>query len=149
MIIKKGKPIPDDNHLIRRVPSSRLRKDPNGNVIGILWQAFQLRPGEASLSANRLEHFTGDMERRISLMVNDFRKTLTLKPKDGFAIGNVAKIKDQCAIRNSKIYVVSDPRKSIPSHVSLNGWPEAAELLEIIAAEAWNDWRLNKDIPDL
>lgn len=148
MHLKKGNSVPDDNHLIRRIPWNKLLKDEHNNVLGCLGEAFRLRDGEPSLSANRLEYFTGTQNDQIIHAVKELRGTFKIKPKDRFAIGKAVAIKAVCAEKNRKIRIISAPTKEIASHVSISSWPDDdMELLEIIAAEAWGQLVANSDIP--
>jgi hypothetical protein len=49
--------LPDDHRVVRYVPWSRLRRDEDDNVIGVLGVAFKLRDGEEYLSATWAEFF--------------------------------------------------------------------------------------------
>src|SRR5271169_6779329 len=96
--MKKGgrsKNLPDEDHVIRYVPWTRLLKDEDENVIGFLPQAFQLRADEDYLSVNWLQYYDGDREAQIRLSVWAIRSTFekSLGAKSAFAIGNVAKVK--------------------------------------------------------
>lgn len=158
MALKKRTLIPDDNHLIRRIPWNNLLKDEQDNVIGILGEAFKRRNGESYLSANQLEHFSGIYDEQIINAVKEIRKILKVRPKNGFAIGRVGNIKSACAEKTRKIYVVSWPTKGTTSdgqpykndsHVAINSWPDDdMELLDLIASDAWGHLVLNNTISD-
>ena len=49
--------VPNDSHVMRYVRKRHLRRDENGNVLGILPQALELREGEEYLSVTWLENF--------------------------------------------------------------------------------------------
>ncbi len=158
MKLRKNSPIPDNNHIIRYISPNKLRKDENDNIIGILGEAFKLRDGEASLSANHLEHFSEPHNEQITHAVKEFRKHFNAKPNAGFAIGQVCDIKQTCLTeRNIKIYIVSSPTKKYDlegnpykneSHVDVKSIPsDDTGLLDLLANEAWGHLVLNKAIP--
>lgn len=155
---KKHPPIPDDHHIARHVPWNKLRKDHNDNVIGVLGEAFQLRPTERYLSATHLECFPGTYDQQKELIVKEVRKYFNVKPKSYFAIGKVGDIKALChKERNLKLRIVSFPTNcrtlsgspfKNKSHVSIAPLPsEDMKLLELIASEVWNDLIANNSIP--
>ena len=57
--------LPDEHHVMRYVPWTRLRKDEDDNVLGFLGDAFKLKPNEDHLSVNWLEYFDGDRDMKI------------------------------------------------------------------------------------
>jgi len=89
--------LPNEHHVVRYVPWSRLRKDEHDNVIGVLGAAFRLRADESYLSATWAEHF-GDNQNNIANTVVAIRASrITVTPRSGFAIGNVGRVKDACS----------------------------------------------------
>lgn len=56
----RGERIPDSDHIARHVPWSKLRKDEDDNVLGVLGEAFRRREGEGALSVNWVEYFEGE-----------------------------------------------------------------------------------------
>lgn len=131
--------LPDEDHVVRHVPPSLLERDPDTDeVCGCFPQAFALRPGEDYLSASWLEHFGGTHEDRIKLTVTAFSAVRSVKAKHGFAIGNVAQIKDACAEYQLKIRVCHEPNGN-PAYTAVRRYKDEAELLELLAAEAWAD----------
>jgi hypothetical protein len=142
--------IPTEDHVIRIVPWARLRKDADFNVVGIEAAAFRLRDKEPYLSATWLEFFKGSPRaKRLHAAVRAIRKSnMRPTPKSGLAIGNVAKIVNQCASRNRRIRVIHEPEDDNRAHVALRQWPSDDEqLLELLARDAWSELVLNKDIP--
>lgn len=157
MALKKNTAIPDDNHLLRHIPWSKLRKNENDEVVGILGEAFKMRENEKYLSATLLEHFSGTQKEQIDLAIKEVRKYYNVKPKNGFAIGNVKNIKTVCAEkRNLKVRIVSFPTNttaldSAPykneSHVAVHSLPaDDTELFELLATEAWSHLVLNSSV---
>jgi hypothetical protein len=144
----KGQKLPPDEHVVRYVPWSKLRKDENDNVLGILGEAFKLRPDEKALSTTWLEYFYGDRVSQIVASVRAIRAS-HLKPggKSGFAIGNVGAITAPCADRKHKIRIVHDPKNDNKAHTSVRQFPrEDILLLELLAADAWSELVLNATV---
>lgn len=153
MIIKKNQPIPDDNHIIRYVPWSKLRKNENDEVIGILGEAFKPRQKDSGgLSATWIEYFKDcDHETRISSAIRVLRNSkLEVKPKSGFAVGNVENIKSICKnYKSIEVNVVYKPTSFNDAHVEVRRLPQDdTELHELLAEDAWSDLVLNSNIPD-
>lgn len=144
----KVRKLPPEHHVVRYIPWSKLRKDENDKVLGVLGVAFQLRPGERALSATWLEYFAGEREVQIIAAVHAVRAS-DLKPgaKSGFSIGKVAVITTACANRGHKVRIVHEPGVDNKAHVAVRRMPgDDAELLEILAAEAWAELVLNSEI---
>ena len=141
--------IPPDNHVVRYVRKRLLRRDEDGNVLGILPQALALREGETYLSVTWLEHFTADYEQALVEAVEAIRRQLDVKNNDGFAIGVVGKIFDTCESLNVKVRVLHEPITPINTgHSALRGVPpDNEQLLDLLAAQAFVDARLNSAIP--
>jgi hypothetical protein len=153
MALKKNSPIPDDNHIVRQIPWTKLRKDENDNVIGILGEAFKMRESESYLSANWLEYFSGSFDEQVISTIQEIRKCVTVKPKSGFAIGKVEAIKNICSEKkNCKIRIVYSPSKTKAgyenfTHVAVQSLPEEdMELFELLATEAWDHLVLNSSV---
>eukprot|EP01037_Dinobryon_pediforme_P014137 gene14137-14256_t len=51
--------LPSDSHVIRYVPWAKLRKDEDDKVIGVNWDAFQMRAVDNDLSITWAGYFTG------------------------------------------------------------------------------------------
>lgn len=146
MTLKKGDPIPNDNHLIRHVSPGRLRKDEQMNVVGILPQAFKMGNTHSYLSANWLEFFPGGFKQQVISAVQEIRESVVVRDGSGFAIGKVEDIKTLCQTRKHRIYITLYPTQKSKSHVAIKSYPkEDDELFELLAAEekAWGHWVLN------
>ena len=143
--------LPDSDHVVRYVPWSRLRKDENDNVIGVLGAAFRLRDGEDYLSATWAEFFRGTHNERVSLAVKAIRASkVDVKPRSGFAVGNVGRVKSTCLAdeRKHKIRVIHEKTDDNQAHTALRFWPRDNEqLLELLAESEWSTTVLNKDVP--
>ncbi|KAB2849974.1 MAG: hypothetical protein F9K44_06295 [Hyphomicrobiaceae bacterium] len=144
----KGQKIPPEHHVVRYVPWGKLRKDENDNVLGVLGEAFRLRPNESALSTTWLEYFAGNRSTRVTAAIKAIRAS-NLKPggKSGFAVGNVAAITTTCANRHHKIRIVHEPENDNQAHTSVRRFPrEDPELLELLAIGAWSELALNTNV---
>jgi hypothetical protein len=149
---KKNSKIPINNHVIRYVPWSKLRKNEDDEVIGILGEAFKLRENEKSLSATWLEYFQHTIrEDQIVEAVKAMRAngSPVVKPKSGFALGKVNDIQSACIERKVKnVRIVYSPSDNNEAHVSVRSLPgDDSRLLELLAEEAWAELILNSSIP--
>src|SRR6266436_2913290 len=90
--------LPPEHHVVRYVPWARLRKTDEDEVVGVLGKAFKLRPEEDYLSATWLEYFRGSSrETNVASSVRTIRASnIDVRPKSGFAIGNVGRVRDTC-----------------------------------------------------
>lgn len=148
-VLKKGKDLPNEHHVMRRVPWSKLRKDEDENVIGFLPQAFELRPDEPYLSVNWLEYFDGDHEQRIKEAVNAFRKKFTVGKKTVFGVAQVGKVKEICRANGTTVRLVYAPTTDHPSHVAIKNFPrDDLALLEAMATDAFVDSVRSADVID-
>jgi hypothetical protein len=143
--------LPDEHHVLRYVPWTKLRRDEEDNVIGVLGIAFRLREDEEYLSATWMEFFPGAKAVSAEAAIKAIRASkLTVTAKSGFALGNVKVIKDACEAnaRRHKIRIIHEEADDNRAHAALRGWPHDNEdLLSLIADEVWSETILNKDIP--
>lgn len=147
---KKGFSLPDTDHVMRHVPSSRLRRDENDNIMGFLPQAFELRPGEKSLSVNWLEFFDGDHNVRIKKAIHDLRAAKNIGTKSAFGIGRVDNIKTTCGKSQATVKIVYAPTKDNYSHSEIRRIPRDNLFLpEALATEAFVDLVRNLDIEEI
>ncbi len=146
--MRKGLKLPAEHHIVRYVPFSKLRKDENDKIIGVLATAFALRKGESALSVTYLEYFPGSKMEQIRGAVWAIRASdLGAGGKSGFATGNVEAVYNTCINRNHKIRIVYEPVNDNKAHSTVRRLPrDDAELLEILAAETWAELVLNSDI---
>ena len=146
--------LPPDHHLVRNVPWGKLRKDENDpeKVIGVLGEAFKMRPVEQTLSTTWLEYFAGTRQQQVYGAIRAMRaSSLDIKTNSGFAVGNVGNIAAAAAARDYSIRVLHEPTEDNKAHVALRRWPRDDMLLfELLAAEAWSELVLNNspDIPN-
>jgi hypothetical protein len=143
--------LPSEHHVVRYVPWTRLRKDEEENVIGVLGAAFRLRDGEDYLSATWAEYFPGAHPQCIEAAVKAIRKSnIAVSVRSGFAIGNVGSIKDACLAdrQKHKIRIIHEAEDDNPAHTAVRGWPrENDPLLQLLAEEIWCEVVLNANIP--
>lgn len=144
-----GQKLPPNDHVIRYVPWSRLHKDEDDNVVGILGDAFKLRDNEKALSATWLEYFPGERQAQLAAAVQAIRaSSLKVGSKSGFAIGEVAAVIAAGASRRHKIRIVHEPEEDNMAHVAVRRMPrDDPELLELLAEKAWAELVLNARIP--
>lgn len=140
--------IPDEDHVMRHVSSKRLRRDEDGNPIGFLPEAFQLREGEKGLSVNWIEYFKQTFEDNIVSCIQLFRKIRGIKKSSAFGIGNVEKIKSICLKHgHKKVIIVDDGNNRNKAHVLIRRMPEDdLLLLDSLASDAFSRCVPNKDV---
>ena len=136
--------VPNDSHVMRYVRKRQLRRDENGNVLGILPQALELRDGEAYLSVTWLEHFDTQYERGFIKAAEAIRRQLTVKDNDGFSTTEVGHFCDICEKFDEKVRVLHEPIKYVNTgHVAIRRFPEYnLELLDLLASDAFVDTRV-------
>lgn len=140
--------LPDEDHVMRYVPWTRLRKDEDDNVLGFLGDAFKLKPNEDHLSVNWLEYFDGDRDMKIQASVRVFRNTMDIGGKSAFGIGNVSKIKEVCRANGANVRIVYEPRDDNKSHSGIRRLPrDDFTLLEALAADAFVELIHNAAVP--
>jgi hypothetical protein len=145
--------LPLEHHIVRSVAWGKLRKDENDpeRVIGVLGEAFKLRPGEDTLSTTWLEYFAGTRREQIFSAIRAMRASkLHISTKRGFAIGNVGNVADVAAAHNYSIRVLHEPEDDNKAHVGVHRWPpDDMTFFELLAAESWSELVLNdnEDIP--
>lgn len=142
--------VPSAHSLIRYVPWSKLRKDEDDNVLGVLATAFKLRDGERELSATWLEFFenVGARAAQVTAAITALRKS-KLKPgaKSGYVFGLVGRISEAANRDGTKIRILHERTDDNHAHVAIHRWPkENEDLFELLADEVWNDLVLNKDV---
>jgi hypothetical protein len=146
----KGQKLPFNDHILRYVPYSKLRRDEDDNVVGVLGTAFQLRDGETYLSVTWVEYFDGPYEERVTQAVRAMRRSaLKTGAQSGFAVGNVGEVTKACATRNYSIRIVHEPSKANAAHTAVRRYPAVDdELLELLATDSWAKLIMNADMPD-
>jgi len=136
--------------VVRYVQWARLRKDGDTDVVvGVLPQAFHLRPGEEFLSGSWLEFFKGTRQQQIVDTVKMFRlSSLPPTTKSGFALGNVSEISDTATKHGTSVRIIHEEEDDLPAHTALRRWPlDNQDLFDELAADVWNEVVLNKSVP--
>jgi len=145
-MLGKGQSLSDDHEVMRYFPSSKLKKDEHGNILGFLPQAFQ---DPDAVSVNWLEFFSGDRQQRIEASVRIFRSTLKVRSSSAFGTARVAVIKHVGKVYEATLRVVYAPEGSNLSHSEIRHIPtENYELLAALADEAFSCLIKNADIID-
>jgi hypothetical protein len=134
--------LPDADHVVRHINSQLLIRDRNDVVTGCFPQAFELRPSETYLSASWLEFFPGKADERRRAVVAACAQARSVKPRHGFAFGNVGQVKGACADFGLKIRVIHEPAKTNPNpaYTAIRNFrSDDMELLELLANDAWSE----------
>lgn len=145
--------LPDNNHVMRHVPYRKLLKDDEGNVLGLLPQAFELRERDkGKLSVNWIEYFENETQQEnITSTVFALRTTRDISANSvcAFGIGNVKKIKDVCnSFTSKKVDVVHTGWKGNESHSSIIRMPENdLDLMTSLAEDVFVNIIPNEDVP--
>lgn len=146
--INRGMNVPDLDHVMRHVPWSKLHKDENNKVLGVLPQAFALRDGEEGLSVNWVEHYEGSLDEKIVRTVQDIRAAVKVGPKSAFGVSTVIAVKETCRNTTKSIKVVYWPNSRNPSHTLIRHLPaEDLALLDALSKDAFSELIHNSDIP--
>ncbi len=120
MTVKRGNSLPGSDHIMRYVPPARLRRDEDGNVIGILPVAFAHRTSEDALSVNWLEFFKKDKASNLRDCVEAQRATLKVGKNCIYAVAVVDKVKQVCVKKQKTVRIVYHPTKGNPAHSVLH-----------------------------
>lgn len=149
-MLKKGQQLKDDHHVLRYVPKKHQRTDGDGNILGILYAAFELRSTEESLSVNWVEYYEGDPQQQTTRCIQEFRCGYDVKKSSAFGIAKVANIRKLSESAGKSIRVIFSPTENLPSHTSIQKIPrDDIAFLELMATEAFDSLVMNSDIPDL
>ncbi len=136
--------VPNDSHVMRYVRKRQLRRDENGNVLGILPQALELRGPEKYLSVTWLEHFDPQYERGLIQAAEAIRRQLEVRGNDGFSTTAVGVFCDICERHDKKVRVLHEPENpENTGHVAIRKFPrDNLELLHLLASDAFVDTRV-------
>lgn len=153
--INKGMGLPDTDHVVRHVPFKKLHTDADGNIIGFLFEAFQLREiDEGDLSVNWVEYFEeGSHVERVEKTIHEIRKVKPVGSKSAFGVSSVLAIKQTCRNTPKSIKIVYWPtttKDGVPNvtHALIRHLPEDdIELLDALATTAFSTLIRNSDIP--
>jgi hypothetical protein len=141
--------LPPEHHIVRYVPWGKLRKDDTDpeKVIGLLGEAFKMRPTEDTLSTTWVEYFAGSRMDQIHGAIRAIRASdLDVKTKSGFAVGNVGGVTSLANERDHSIRILHEREDDNKAHVAVRRWPrDDIELFELLAVAAWSELVLNSD----
>jgi len=138
----KNTKLPDCDHLLRFIEKNRRMLDPNTNkIIGILPQAFELKPKELAagyISSGWVEFFGSDMATNLCLTKKDILSVRNAsKHPEVFALGNVGKVKNTVSKYHQRARIIYTPG-GVKCHVSVlihnNDNPK---MLEELATLTW------------
>lgn len=140
--------IPHDHHIIRYASWTKLRKDEDDNVLGILPQALRRRDDEDSLSTTWIEWFTGLPAEQYLSAVSKIRTTMQVSRRGGMAKANVGRLHELCGAEDVTIRVLHEPIDENEAHAGIRRLPrDNLDLLELLASEAFTETVLNCDLP--
>ena len=133
--LNNGAKLPDQDHVLRHVPTKRLITDDDGNIIGMFPEAMTPRPQDnKALSVNWLEYHKADHDTNLVSTINLIRSVRTIAPssKCGYALYNVQQLKE-LAQSISPLKVVYNGNDPNFSHSQIkNVSPEDATLLDLL-----------------
>jgi hypothetical protein len=90
-------------------------------VIGVLGEAFKMRPVDTYFSTTSLEYFPGNRWQQMSGAVRAMRASrLDIKPKSGFAIGNVGRIAAVAQTKHYTLRILHEPEQDNKAHVAVS-----------------------------
>ena len=140
--------LPDQDHVMRHISYSRLEKDEDGNPIGILPQAFELKEEEKGISVNWLEYFGGTPQDNVLASVKTFRDTRKIGSKSGYGVGSVDNIQNTCNQHGArKVRILLDEEENNKSHSIIIRLPrDNLEIRQALAVEVFHELYLEKDI---
>jgi hypothetical protein len=147
--MNKGAKLDDSHHVLRHVPSKKLIKDEDDNIIGFFPEAFAPRPSDTNgVSVNWIEYFNETHEDNLLKSIQLFRNMRKISRNSAFGVGNVEKIKKTVEDHNRKIRIVFDGHENNPSHSLIRDLTtDDLLLLETLATNAF-DLILNNNISD-
>ena len=145
----KDQNLPREDHVVRLVSPSRLRKDENNVVVGVLHTAFERKLDQDGLSVTWLEYFTGPRAAQEVAAVQAMRaSTITPGKNAVFAIGNVGAIADTCSDHGHKVRIIHWPQDDNKAHAEVRQLPrDDLQLLEHLAATVWATTIFNSAMP--
>lgn len=130
-----------DEHVVRYVSHLGQIRDDNGNTIGLLWSAFDLREKirETYLSINCLERANADLLAAMKA-IRAYLATKKLRAPDAvLTIGNVKRIRD--TFGHPQLKIASEPSKHDTSYGTIRNLPvQRRAALERLASSTWCAW---------
>lgn len=149
--IKSGTNLSSEDHVVRHIPFPHLKKDSDGNVLGILPQAFQHKFDEEYLSVNWLEYFKSDKNTNLvqtKKSIIEAKKSKSISPKSYLAVGNVGKIKESFLEKGpTKIRIAYAPSRLNPAHSGMYHIPkEDQDMMAMLAEEIFTEMHIVSNI---
>jgi hypothetical protein len=139
----KQSSLDDDHHLVRHIRESEI-DDQEGKLMAFP-QAFALRPNETYLSNGWLEFFDGPTDAQLSGVAAMMSPTRRVKAHHALAIGRVGDIRDACLSFDQKVRILHEPFPENLAYATIRRLKtDEAQLLELLAQEAWSDVRVAK-----
>jgi hypothetical protein len=147
------KDIGDDHHVLRWVPKTKLRHDPDTfDVLGPLPIAFRLRKeiNEEYLSVSWVEHASGSYSEQLERTAKLLAKQVKATPTKGgaFAEGAAGDIRKACADQSGvKVRIWATPTGKSPAYGKVYGIEADDESLQaVLAYGCWGKTHLAKDV---
>ena len=132
--------VDDDEHVVRFVKPKDLRRDEDGNVIGVNATAFQLREGEGYLSASCLEVADPEKMAALKVLKGIYTKQFSKVQKYVFSVGRAGDVRTVCA-RKSSVRILKENSKWNPAYAVVRQFPDDDwEIKEQLASQYWADW---------
>lgn len=142
----------DEERIVRFVPWTKLRKDEDDNVLGVLPDAFALKDGEPSLSVTWCEYYAGVADEQLRCAIEAIRGSIKVGGKARFALGEVGRVRACAEGRPNarRLRIIHDPEDNNPAHASLINWPrDDLQLLELLAETEWSQLLTGPDADQL
>jgi len=141
------KSLADEATVARYVGYSKLRRDKDGVVTGVLHTAFELRPAtadraaESYLSAAQLDVFPGARSAKLKALVKAYDPhPLIVRANGAFTLGQVGPIKAACQRFGRPVRIVNAPKKNLSCYVEVRQFSsDVLELLQDLADQTWCD----------
>lgn len=131
----KYEKLPSPHHVLRQITPSRLRKDGDGNIVGILGEAFEkIEPD--GLSVTWVEYWDGEEFDRGFKAREATEKERPMK-KGGYACGNVAAIIEAGKLHKKDLSVKHDPTDLNEGHTLVKVPEHDPELFDRLAREVF------------
>lgn len=143
-----SKEIPNDYSIMRYAGRNRLILE-DDKVVSFFPQAFALRPDEEYLSVTWVEYFKGAPAEQRVRAIKAFRRSFPgVGKQSAYAIGNVGRVRDECAARSHKVRILHEPEDDNKGHCAIRRFPrDDSDLLEVLSTEVFTEIIPNSSIP--
>jgi hypothetical protein len=139
--------LPDSDHIVRHVSHARQDRDPDTDALrGVLYAAFEHRPGEPYLSVSWLEYYQGTRVQQVTAVAGGMSADgLDIRPKSCLALSNVGEFKRICRGSGSTVRIIHEETANNPAHTAVRRLPrDNVDLLELLAKDAVCDLFLHR-----